>query len=99
MIEITVTLNSAITGKRTVLGEARIVNDGTGTKTRGNYVCGFKHKGRKWRDTRVTNFPRLKLNVWHLLGRALIQAGGDKMLDHVIDSIKQHFNIERKDPE
>lgn len=72
MIEITVELKSAITGERTVIGRATIVNDATGTHSRGNYGAVFAGKTARYvRYSRIENFPRLRKNVWDLLQLAL----------------------------
>jgi hypothetical protein len=83
MIVVTVQLVSAITGKTTTLGQALISNDGTGTQASGNYRAAFGRKGQEGhhifvkpaRRSVVTGFPRLRLNVWHLLKLALDNAG------------------------
>lgn len=60
------------------IAEGRIINDGTGTLTRGNYTYSLSHKGRVYRSGGVKNFPRKTHNVWKLLIRVLWEAfGGD----------------------
>lgn len=61
------------------LGEANIINDGTGTSTRGNYKYLLTHKGRKYRSGEIKRFPRLSKNVWVLLLRCLM------------DTFEEHF--------
>lgn len=79
MIRVTVELRSAITGRTTVLGTAEIVNDGTGTHTRGNYRARFYGKGGRFlRESTVGNFPRKRLLAWDLLLSALSAAFGDR---------------------
>jgi hypothetical protein len=83
MIVVTVTLHSAVTGGKIVLGETIIHNVG-GTRERGDYaVC----VGRKTqvgdlrrillnplRKGAVDSYPRLSYNVWRLVIRALRSA-------------------------
>jgi len=76
MIVIKVELHSAITGKVTTLATAKICNDGTGTKTRGNYRGIFFGKdGRIMKDCAVLNWPRKARHVWKLVGECMKQAG------------------------
>lgn len=71
MIRITVELHSAVTGKRTVIGDATIANVG-GTPARGEYsVCFVGKTARSIRYSRIANFPRKSCDVWELLRRAL----------------------------
>lgn len=84
MIKVKVVLESAITGKETLIGEMTIANVG-GTKDLGNYAVAVARKG-KWsegfgrmiqnplRKGRVDNYPRLSYNVWRLITRALRSA-------------------------
>lgn len=61
------------------LGEMFIANDATGTKTTGNYKAViFNGKKRKFRTAEVKGFPRLRLNVYDLMYRALKIAVGDR---------------------
>jgi hypothetical protein len=69
------------------LGTATIVNDGSGTASRGNYFAAFGKRGSTFRDLkqkrplrigRVVNFPRKQQNAWQLLGLALYSAFGRK---------------------
>ena len=57
------------------LGEMVIANDGTGTPTDGHYTTRVRGKNYRWRFGRVFHFPRQRLNVWHLVGRALDEMG------------------------
>lgn len=81
MIKVTVELISAIDGHHEILGEAIIHNDTTGSKTRGNYRAIFSRRGgltatrgNVYRNAAVFDFPRQRLNAWHLLHRALENA-------------------------
>lgn len=72
MIRITVELISAQDGHSETIGTMFIVNDGTGTETRGNYNAVFWAKRRAARKrVRVDSFPRQRLNAWHLIHRVL----------------------------
>ena len=72
MIVIRVELHSAITGKVTTLGKAVICNDGTGTRTRGNYTMALSGKdGKPMKHAQITNWPRLSKHVWALIARML----------------------------
>jgi len=53
------------------VGIMTIVNDGTGTKKRGNYNYSMSTGGRTWRKGRVENFPKLSGSVWNLIYRVL----------------------------
>lgn len=50
-----------------VLGEAFIINDGTGAFTRGNYIYTLKSKGKHFRKGKIKGFERQRKNVWWLL--------------------------------
>ena len=72
MIRITIDLVSARTGETTRIGCAVIRNDGTGTRTRGNYDVMFGSKRKSaWRTAHVVDYPRLSKNVWYPVYRAL----------------------------
>lgn len=64
------------------LGTCVIVNDGTGSLTRGNYRVrlstkrGFKDPrkpkpGEVWRECRVEEFPRKRFGTWDIMHKAL----------------------------
>lgn len=66
------------------LGTGVIFNDGTGTKSRGNYVAKFIRRDvdptrlargdyKSARSTVVENFPRLTKNAWHLMTEAFTE--------------------------
>lgn len=63
--------------KRTI-AEAKIVNDGTGDDTIGNYDVELRHKSRLFRKCRVEGFPRQRLTAWDILCRALNTAIGKR---------------------
>lgn len=78
MLKITIELISARTGKRSILHEAIIANDATGTATRGNYNAILSRKGgltstrgNVWKSTELKHFPRKAKNSWHLLKQIL----------------------------
>lgn len=83
MIIVSVRLLSAIDGSETELARMHICNDGTGTKSLGNYDC-ENLRGRSaqklnrrvvQRHGRVERYARLDCHVWHLVGRALKAMG------------------------
>lgn len=82
MIVVKVELHSAITGKVSELARMHISNVG-GTKDRGDYsVQTLRGRSKEDLDKRivnrkggVTNYPRLAIHVWHLIGRALKSVG------------------------
>lgn len=62
------------------LGQCFIINNLTGTPTKGDYVahiCVGKKK-KPWKTVFVTGFPRKNLNAWHLLYRTLKKAIGEE---------------------
>jgi hypothetical protein len=63
------------------LGVIEIANDGTGTKSRGNYMVRTAIRGQPkqtWRKGAVKDFPRLQLGVYDLLLRALVATVGER---------------------
>lgn len=95
MIVVRVELKSAITGLTTELARMHICNVG-GTQTKGDYECTTLFgrskdeldKGRKQRNGRVVNYPRLSVHVWHLVARALMSMGyaGKDMIAQASDT-------------
>lgn len=72
MILVKIELHSAVTGKMTELGRLKIVNDGTGTKDRGNYnVTKIGKNGRVLSGARVEDHPRLSRSIFNLIRKAL----------------------------
>lgn len=72
MIRITVELVPRGIGTPQRIAKAEIINDGTGTLTRGNYrIRLWRKRLVPWREFRVKNFARRQLSVWHLLADAL----------------------------
>jgi len=75
MIEIIVKIiPPLVTGrKEREIAKAIIINDGTGTKKRGNYqfALWLKRRDGSWRSGTVRNFPRKSYNVWKLIKRML----------------------------
>lgn len=50
-----------------LVGAVHIANDGTGTRTKGNYRYKIVHKGRVYREGTIKGFPRKQKNsVWLL---------------------------------
>jgi hypothetical protein len=86
MIIVKVELHSAITGRKTPLAAAILINDGTGTQKAGNYDAkflgkrGIKKLAEKGvmdalRSSRVEGHARLSKPVWTLIKKALEGAG------------------------
>ncbi len=77
MIRTTIVLDSWGLGfKKTELGMLDIINDGTGTATRGNYDVHVRGKtGRLLRAARVENWPRKSKPVFALIAAGLKAAG------------------------
>ena len=72
MIKVTIELIPAFGGPIKHLGTGYIMNDGTGTKTKGNYKVRFlQRNGSRWKEGKVKDFPRRKLLAWDLLYRSL----------------------------
>lgn len=82
MIKVTIELESASTGKTTILGRMYIWNQGDGTAKLGNYGVAICRKGKydvpfgqipaeQTRAGEVLGYPRLAYNVWRLVLRAL----------------------------
>lgn len=80
MIVVEVKLVSAIDESRSrTLGKMMIANDGTGSKTKGNYnatVVG--PNGGYGKGGRVLNYPREAVAIWNLIRRACEAAGYTK---------------------
>lgn len=75
MIIVPMTLVSAVTGKASILGSVRIVNDGAGTRTHGNYVYTILgKKGQVLREGTIKNWPRLRMPPLALLQRVMNDA-------------------------
>jgi hypothetical protein len=81
VLVVKVELHSAVTGEVTLLGQAVISNDGTGTREIGNYEVRVgnwtsltKTIDRPWRQGEVKSWARLTSNVWCLVREALNQA-------------------------
>lgn len=61
-----------------LLGKMDLYNDGTGDVTTGNYAGRVFAKGSDHHIVRkgvIENFPRTRLNAWHLLARMLKNMG------------------------
>jgi len=49
-----------------------IVNDGTGTESKGNYKIILEDKREnEWKEEKINNFPRKRKNAWYLLYEGL----------------------------
>lgn len=73
MIRVTVELvPHSIEERKRVLGVAKIINDGTGTLTKGNYKVILFSNGVKYKMAEVKGFPRTTTSAWKLLYKSLI---------------------------
>jgi hypothetical protein len=62
-----------------ILKTLEIFNDGTGTKTNGNYGYRYLDINRVPRDTgEIKNHPRLDVSVWNLVWKVLNERYGSK---------------------
>lgn len=87
MLIVKIELHSAITGEITEIGRMRLYNDGTGTRTRSDYV-GEVFRGRNFevldkntvhKRGEVKKWPRLERHVWNLVAVMLKNMGyGEK---------------------
>lgn len=69
--------------KKTHLGTAEIVNDGTGTMETGNYTIRLSKWGKPtqtWRQGELKGFPCQRLGPWDLLAMALIATIGNRLV-------------------
>ena len=74
MIKITIeTIPPILSGKKKqTIAVGQIINDGSGTKRRGNYrAIFFKKQYKIWKEVEIKDFPRLSYDVWTLLWRCL----------------------------
>lgn len=81
MLNVTIELHSAVTLKKSNIGYIEIINDDTGTRTRGNYVARLYRRGSKktiWKEVRLRDFPRQTLTSYDLLYRVLKEAVGER---------------------
>lgn len=84
MLVVTIELYSAVAHRVTLLHRGIIANTGTGTEMLGEYDAAFGGREQERpqaimqnpeRRSVVREFPRKRLNAWHLLSNALIMAG------------------------
>lgn len=84
MIVVRVELHSAITGAVTELARMNIANDGTSSSANTGHYDGATligrnaddlGRGRVNRRGRVTDYPRQRIHVWHLVARMLDAMG------------------------
>jgi len=67
--------------KAKVIHTGWIGNDGTGSKTKGNYRFGLSQRNRPktvLRKGNIKDFPRKRLSAWDLLYRCLREAVGER---------------------
>lgn len=58
--------------RRKVLRTAEIVNNGTGTISKGNYdITFYGETGEVYRKTKVTGYQRKQLGPWNLIQEAI----------------------------
>ncbi len=64
------------------IAEMKIWNDGTGTKTSGNYKATISKSNNKgqWKEGEAKGFPRLRLGIWDLTYRILHEILGQRNL-------------------
>lgn len=90
MLRITIELYPyGLVARKRTLGIIDIANDGTGTKTRGNYMVRIQRGERKmgnWIKGAIKDFPRKSKGAFDLLLLALISAVNGKK---VIDKLKE----------
>lgn len=53
------------------IASGRIFNDGSGTEEVGNYVVSLREEKKRYKESRVEGFKRLKRGPWELLFLAL----------------------------
>ena len=70
------------------LGTMKIINDGTGTQSRGNYkvlLSTWNSPNRKWREGKITGFPRKSKGPYDLIYRGLRKIVKGRNPDRVVD--------------
>ena len=87
--------------RKKVLHIIEIYNDATGTASKGNYVAKFSMKNltnKIWKITEIKNFPRLDLNSYDLLYRALRKVVGKRNHeeDTIIDSTEMSGELQER---
>jgi hypothetical protein len=80
MIVVDIYLHSAVSVDRSrPLGKLTIINDGTGSATRGNYdVQAYGAGGQPGKRGRIENYPRTAVAPMNLVRRAIEAAGYTK---------------------
>ena len=73
MIEVKISLNSYGRGKEIwELGKIKIINDGTGSDSRGNYTVKFFDRNDSlFKKAEIKNHPRKSESIWKLLKKAM----------------------------
>lgn len=72
------------------LGTADIINDGTGTRSIGNYTVRLSRKGQPgstWKTAVVRGFPRLRLGAWDILYLALHAVVGKRNQKYIPEEV------------
>lgn len=78
MIIVRIELYSAVTHRKTEIGKLYIVNDGSGSRRRRNYMVTVMRRRSSCRVTRrgfVKNHSSISVSVWTLVRKALQAAG------------------------
>jgi hypothetical protein len=57
--------------QKRLLGQLKIVNDGTGTHERGNYTLALATGRRIWRKGVITNYDRITRPIWDIVHTSL----------------------------
>jgi len=78
MIVVKVELHSARTGEVSEIGRMLVINDGSGSLEKGNYLIRLLRRGstsKVQREARVTGHARQSYSVWVLVAKALWAVG------------------------
>lgn len=57
--------------KKTIIATGKIVNDGTGSVSIGNYKYELELYKQSWNHGEIKGFPRQEKNIWQLLREVL----------------------------
>lgn len=99
MILVKIELVSAIHPSRSrELGRIKIVNDGSGTSNRGNYIAQLMRRGttdKVLKTTVIQNYPRNAYSVWELV-RRILQAilKGDFIEEPNVEKAERGWEVE-----
>lgn len=77
MVKVTIELDKKGQGtSRSIIAEAEICNDATGSEDSGNYVYSLSIPGKVLKSGRVTGYQRKRHSVWYLMWLILKDAYG-----------------------